>query len=55
MRNIIEFMPLTHSVRLMRAAAFGRNTYWFSVIVLLVYIIVFTIISIRICYEEGRV
>jgi ABC-type multidrug transport system permease subunit len=55
MRNIIEIMPLTHSVRLMRAAAFGRNTYWFSVIVLLVYIIVFTIISIRICYEEGRV
>ncbi|BEP28288.1 ABC transporter permease [Helicovermis profundi] len=54
-RWFIELLPLTHATRLMRSATFGRNIDWFSFIVLITYIIIITIFSIRICYEESRI
>lgn len=54
-RYFIEILPLTHAVRLMRSSAFGRNIDYFSILVLIVYILIITVFSIRICYEESRI
>ncbi len=51
-RMVIEWLPLTHSTRLVRAIALDMKFEWFSVLVLLVYTTIFTVLSIRACYEE---
>ncbi|MEA1975121.1 MAG: ABC transporter permease [Bacillota bacterium] len=51
---IVEFLPLTHTTRLIRRVSFGYGIDMFSLLVIIFYIIVFIILSIRICYEEIR-
>lgn len=55
LRSFIEILPLTHSTRLLRAITFGNKVEGFSVLVILIYTIIFYVLSIRICYEENRV
>ncbi len=52
LRQIIELMPLTHSTRLLRAIVLGGRIEMFSFLVMLVYCVIFTALSIRACYEE---
>ena len=54
-KHFIELLPLTHAVRLLRDAAYGRGIQWFSVIVLLFYLVFIAILSIRLSYEESAV
>lgn len=51
-RDVIEWLPLTHSTRLIRAIAMNGRVEEFSVLVLLIYVAIFTALSIRACYEE---
>lgn len=52
LRWFIEILPLTHSTRLLRAVMFGYTIDGFSVLVLIVYSIVFYCLSVSVCYEE---
>ena len=51
---IIEFLPLTHTTRLIRRVNYGYGIDMFSLLIVIFYIIVLIILSIRICYEEIR-
>jgi len=52
-RSFIEFLPLTHSTRTLRAIALNGKVEGFSVLVIMVYVIIFYILSVRACYEEA--
>lgn len=52
LRQIIELLPLTHSTRLLRGIVLGGRIEMFSFLVMLVYAGIFTLLSIRACYEE---
>ncbi len=54
-RSFIELLPLTHSTRLLRAISFDYKIEVFSIIVILLYTLIFYILSVRICFEENRV
>ncbi len=48
----IELLPLTHTTRNIRRLYFGYTMDGFSLFVSIVYMIMFLLLSIRICYEE---
>lgn len=52
-RSFIEFLPLTHSTRLLRAIALNGKIEGFSIVVIFVYAIIFYILCVRACYEEA--
>lgn len=52
-RSFIEFLPLTHSTRTLRAIALNGKVEGFSILVIIVYVIIFYILSVRACYEEA--
>lgn len=52
LRQVIELLPLTHSTRLLRAIVLGGRIEMFSFLVMLIYAGIFTLLSIRACYEE---
>lgn len=54
MREIIELLPLTHSVRLMRAASLGNNIHRFSFLVIIVYAVILSLFAIKLCYETDE-
>jgi len=51
-KGIIELLPLTHTTRLMRRLFFGYGLDGFSLLISVVYLLIFILLSIRICYEE---
>jgi ABC-type multidrug transport system permease subunit len=52
-RSFIELLPLTHSTRILRAIALNGKVEVFSILVMLVYAIIFFILSVKACYEEA--
>lgn len=52
-RSFIEFLPLTHSTRTLRAIALNGKVEGFSILIIIVYVIIFYILSVRACYEEA--
>lgn len=51
-KAVIEWLPLTHTTRLMRRLFFGYGIDGFSLLISLVYMVLLLIFSVRICYEE---
>lgn len=52
-RSFIELLPLTHSTRILREIALNGKIEVFSILVIIVYTIIFYILSVRACYEEA--
>ncbi|WP_101875832.1 ABC transporter permease [Lachnoclostridium edouardi] len=51
---IVNLMPLTHVVRLMREISFGEEITWLSAGVSLAFAAGFTICSVMVCYREAK-
>ena len=49
---IVELLPLTHTTRLIRRLSFGYGLDLFSLLITFIYIVIFIILAIRVCYEE---
>lgn len=54
LRNFIELLPLTHTTRLIRGISYGHRVDEFSLLIMIVYTVLFFILSVRISYEEDR-
>jgi len=54
LKFIIELLPLTHSTQLLRSVVFGKDLSLKSIIIVVFYILVFFILSIKVCYREDR-
>lgn len=53
--QIIELMPLTHSIRVLRKLFIYNKFDGFSLLIMLVYTVFFFVLCIKICYEESRI
>lgn len=52
LKALIEWLPLTHTTRLMRRLFFGYGIDGFSLMISLVYMVLLLVFAVRICYEE---
>ncbi|MBN2899238.1 MAG: ABC transporter permease [Clostridia bacterium] len=53
--QLIEILPLTHSICVLRKLYIYGKFDGFSMIVMLTYTVFFFVVSVKICYEESRI
>lgn len=52
LKYLVNLMPLTHTVRLIRELSFGGTVSWNSMTVSLLFVLVFTAVSVWMCYRQ---
>lgn len=52
LKYLVNLMPLTHTVRLIRELSFGGTVSWNSMTVSLLFVLVFTAVSVWTCYRQ---
>ena len=52
LKYLVNLMPLTHTVRLIRELSFGGTVSWNSMTVSLLFVLVFTSVSVWMCYRQ---
>jgi len=53
--QLIELMPLTHSIRLLRKLFIYNKFDGFSLLIMMAYTIFFYLLCVKICHEESRI
>lgn len=53
--QVIELLPLTHSIRLLRKLFIYNKFDGFSFLVMIVYTVFFFVLCVKICHEESRI